>query len=81
MIGDISPRGMFVRSSRIPGTGPNLRLTVNLPNGRKLVLTGKVVRTVLEGSARHAKGFGLRLAGEHPEYDELLLRLRNKPPS
>jgi hypothetical protein len=45
------------------------------------VLTGKVVRTVLEASARHAKGFGLRLAGEHPEYDELLLRLRNKPPS
>jgi hypothetical protein len=81
VIGDISPRGMFVKSTRIPGTGPNLRLTVNLPNGRKLVLTGKVVRTVLEASARHAKGFGLRLAGEHPEYDELLLRLRNKPPS
>jgi hypothetical protein len=81
VIGDLSPRGMFVRSSRIPGTGPNLRLTVNLPNGRKLVLTGKVVRTVMEASARTGKGFGLRLAGESPEYDELLLRLRNKPHS
>jgi hypothetical protein len=81
VIGDLSPRGMFVRSSRIPGTGPNLRLTVNLPNGRKLVLTGKVVRTVLDATARGAKGFGLRIAGESAEYDELLLRLRNKPPS
>jgi hypothetical protein len=70
---------MFVRSSRIPGTGPNLRLTVNLPNGRKLVLTGKVVRTVLGRSAKSTSGFGLRLAGDSPEYDELLLRLRNKP--
>jgi hypothetical protein len=77
VIGDLSPRGMFVRSSRIPGTGPNLRLTVNLPNGRKLVLTGKVVRTV-KGASKYA-GFGLRLAGDSPEYDELLLKLRNKP--
>jgi len=79
VIGDLSPRGMFVRSSRIPGTGPNLRLTVNLPNGRKLVLTGKVVRTVLGRSAKSTSGFGLRIAGDSPEYDELLLRLRNKP--
>jgi hypothetical protein len=78
VIGDLSPRGMFVRSSRIPGTGPNLRLTVNLPNGRKLVLTGKVVRTV-GGASSKASGFGLRIAGDSPEYDELLLRLRNKP--
>jgi hypothetical protein len=76
VIGDLSPRGMFVRSSRIPGTGPNLRLTVNLGNGRKLVLTGKVVRTVTGASKA---GFGLRLAGDSPEYDELLLKLRNKP--
>ena len=79
VIGDLSPRGMFVRSSRIPGTGPNLRLTVNLPNGRKLVLTGKVVRTVLGRSAKSMSGFGLRIAGDSPEYDELLLKLRNKP--
>jgi hypothetical protein len=78
VIGDLSPRGMFVRSSRIPGTGPNLRLTVNLPNGRKLVLTGKVVRTV-GGAASKPSGFGLRLAEDSPEYDELLLKLRNKP--
>jgi hypothetical protein len=78
VIGDLSPRGMFVRSSRIPGTGPNLRLTVNLPNGRKLVLTGKVVRTV-GGAASKPSGFGLRLADDSPEYDELLLKLRNKP--
>lgn len=79
VIGDLSPRGMFVRSARIPGTGPNLRLTVNLPNGRKLVLTGKVVRTVLGAAARGSSGFGLRLSGESAEYDELLLKLRNKP--
>ncbi|HEY6928054.1 MAG TPA: PilZ domain-containing protein, partial [Thermoanaerobaculia bacterium] len=44
VIGNVSPRGMFVRSTRIPGTGPMLRLKVNLPEGRTLHLTGRVVR-------------------------------------
>jgi hypothetical protein len=73
--GDVSPRGMFVRSNQIPGTGPMVKLTVNLPEGRKLVLTGKVVRSAEE----NPPGFGLRLAEDVPGYDELLARLRDKP--
>ena len=70
--GDVSRRGMFVRSPWIPGTGPVLRLTVNLPGGRKLALTGRVVRTVDPAApARAAQGFGLRLTDDWPDWDEL----------
>ncbi len=79
VIADLSRRGMFVRSNRIPGTGPALRLTVNLPNRTKIVLTGRVIRTVADPSRPGPVGFGLRLAEESPEYEALLSRLRNKP--
>jgi hypothetical protein len=75
---DVSPRGMFVRSSQIPGTGPALRLTVNLPEGRKLVVTGRVVRSATSLTPASASGFGLRIAHDSPEYQELLARLRKK---
>ncbi len=68
--GDVSRRGMFVRSPHIPGTGPLLRLTVNLPEGRKLVLRGRVVRT--RGTqAAASRGFGLRLVEEWPDFEDL----------
>ncbi len=75
VIGDISRRGAFVRSSLVPGTGPMLRLTVNLPGGRKLSLTGRVVRSIDAGAAARAtSGFGLRLLEDWPDYDELFGR-------
>lgn len=79
VIHDVSPRGMFVRSTSVPGTGPMLRLTVNLPEGRTLVLTGRVVRgaTTISSSAT-APGFGLRLVEDSPEYEDFLARLRDK---
>ncbi|MEX0881115.1 MAG: PilZ domain-containing protein [Thermoanaerobaculia bacterium] len=79
VIADLSRRGMFVRSNRIPGTGPALRLTVDLPNRTKIVLTGRVIRTVADPSRPGPSGFGLRLAEDSPEYEALLSRLRNKP--
>jgi PilZ domain len=73
--GDISRRGMFVRSNLAPGTGPVVRLTVNLPGGRKLAMTGRVVRNVESAPAtRTAPGFGLRLVDDWPEYDEIFGR-------
>ena len=75
--GDLSPRGMFVRSAQVPGTGPMLRLRVNLPEGRSLVLTGRVIRGATISSAP-PNGFGLRLAEDSPEYEDLVSRLRNK---
>lgn len=80
VIADLSRRGMFVRSDRIPpGTGPAVRLTVDLPNRTKIVLTGRVIRTVADSSRPGPSGFGLRLAEESPEYEALLSKLRNKP--
>jgi PilZ domain len=73
--GDISRRGMFVRSNLAPGTGPVVRLTVNLPGGRKLAMTGRVVRSVESApTARTSPGFGLRLVDDWPEYDEIFGR-------
>ncbi|MEO8432363.1 MAG: PilZ domain-containing protein [Acidobacteriota bacterium] len=77
--GDISRRGMFVRTPQIPGTGPALKLTVHLPDGRELILRGRVVRTAAEPvSASGDRGFGLRLADDSPEFDELLSKLRRR---
>ncbi len=77
--GDISRRGMFVRSNLVPGTGPVLRLTVNLPGGRKLALTGRVVRSVETGDPATAPtGFGLRLVDDWPEYDEIFGKRHHK---
>ncbi|MGE5414280.1 MAG: PilZ domain-containing protein [Syntrophomonadaceae bacterium] len=69
---NVSRRGVFVRTSRTPGTGPPLRLTVNLPDGRKLVLTGRVVRE----AGKSPSGFGLRLAEDWPNYDSLFPRTK-----
>jgi hypothetical protein len=74
--GDVSRRGMFVRSTMIPGAGPALRLTVSLPEGRKLILTGRVVRSAASAAS---PGFGLRLADDWPDYEDLFSRLRGKP--
>jgi PilZ domain-containing protein len=80
VIGDLSPRGMFVRSGQIPSPGPTVRLKVNLPEGRTLVLNGKVVRDGATASSNGTStGFGLRLASDSPEYEDLLARLRDKP--
>jgi hypothetical protein len=79
LTGDLSPRGMFVRSKEIPSTGPMLRLKVHLPEGRTLALTGRVVRgSTALSSAKAASGFGLRISGESTDYEELVLRLRDK---
>ena len=77
--GNVSPRGMFVNSARIPGTGPMLRLRVNLPEGTTLVLTGRVVRgSTAISSPGTSRGFGLRLAEDSLEYEDLVSRLRDK---
>ena len=74
VIGDVSRRGMFVRSNRIPGTGPMLRLKVNLPDGRQLVLTGRVVRSAEAPPSSGSSGFGLRLLDDWPDYEGLFPR-------
>lgn len=75
---DISSGGMFVAASPLPNVGPSLQLTVHLPNGRRLELKGKVVRSASQAGVSPAPappGFGVRLTDQPPEYDELLSRL------
>ena len=83
---DISPTGMFVRSSQVPDVGRTVALKVLLPEGQRLRVRGTVVR------AYHApsnlgkfipNGFGVRLNEAPEEYFQLLadlfgLRLRVK---
>ena len=84
VVANISRGGMFVRTPRIPGTGPLLRLTVHLPEGRTLFLTGNVVRSgaasPLSTSVSSA-GFGLRLSGDSPDYAKLVSQLPDKSKS
>lgn len=78
----MSRGGMFVRTPRVPNTGPQLRLTVHLPDGRTLLLKGKVVRSAAgpEPSPNvPATGFGVRLAADSPDYAKFLSQLLNKP--
>lgn len=82
VISNMSRGGMFVRTPRVPNTGPQLRLTVHLPDGRTLLLKGKVVRSAagLEPSPNvPATGFGVRLAADSPDYAKFLSQLPNKP--
>ncbi|MEO8190929.1 MAG: PilZ domain-containing protein [Acidobacteriota bacterium] len=81
VISNMSRGGMFVRSPRVPNTGPQLRLTVHLPDGRTLLLKGKVVRSAAAEPSPNmpGSGFGVRLAADSPDYAKFLSQLQNKP--
>ena len=83
---DISPTGMFVRSSQVPDVGRTVALKVLLPEGQRLRVRGTVVRAY-HAPANLGKfipnGFGVRLNEAPEEYFQLLadlfgLRLRVK---
>jgi hypothetical protein len=75
VVRDVSRRGMFIRANSVPETGPVLRLTVHLSDGRRLVLTGRVVRKSRNAPpSPGSRGFGLRLADEWPDYEDLFPR-------
>jgi hypothetical protein len=75
---DISPTGIFVRSTHIPEVGAAVSFQLLLPAGQKLHLSGKVVRTyrVPDNLRLYiASGFGIRLSAAPEEYFQLLARL------
>lgn len=83
---DISPTGMFVRSTSIPDLGKTVSLKLQLPEGQKLRVRGTVVRSYLAPENLRQflpSGYGIRL-NEAPEaYFQLLahlfgLRFRHK---
>ena len=63
-----SRTGVFVRGQRAPAVGSHLVLTVELPNGSKLDLTGTVMHVVSPKQAHErggVAGFGVKLAAAH----------------
>jgi Tfp pilus assembly protein PilZ len=66
MTWDISKRGMFVRTSRMPEVGSKLLITLRFPEGKQLLLQGEVVRTFTAPTRNRddmPSGFGLTVNG------------------
>jgi hypothetical protein len=75
---DISPTGMFVRTTTIPDNGESVTIHLLVRAGKKLRLRGTVVRSyrVPANLRRYvASGFGVRLDEAPEEYFELLASL------
>jgi hypothetical protein len=75
---DISPTGIFVRTTFIPENGESITLRLLLGAGRKVRLRGTVVRSYrVPANLRRcvASGFGLRLDEAPEEYFALLASL------
>jgi hypothetical protein len=75
---DISPTGIFVRSTYIPEFGLTVSLKLLLPEGQKLRVRGTVVRSYcVPANLRRfiPSGFGVRLNEAPEEYFQLLARL------
>ena len=75
---DISPTGIFVRSTHIPDVGATIAFQLLLPGGPKLRMRATVVRTyrVPQNLRLYiASGFGVRLIDAPEEYFLLLARL------
>jgi hypothetical protein len=68
---DLSYTGFFVVSTRLPPAGTEIAAVLHLPDGKKIQLTGKVVRArrvppQLRDSM--VNGFSLQLSGYVEEY-------------
>jgi hypothetical protein len=75
---DISPTGIFVRSTHIPDVGQTVSIELLLPGREKLQIRGTVVRSyrVPQNLRRFIpSGFGIRLNEAPEEYFQLLANL------
>jgi len=75
---DLSPAGIFVRSIRIPTVGSPIEAELQLPDGKKLPIRGKVVRSYRAPSSLASSvpsGFGMTLAGGPEDYLRYLATL------
>ena len=75
---NLSPLGLFVRSIRIPNPGTTVDAELVLPDGSKIPLEGKVVRSYRAPTALARlvpSGFGMALSSSPEEYFQLLATL------
>jgi hypothetical protein len=75
---DVSPNGIFVRSIRLPMPGTFLTANLHLPEGRRIALRGRVVRSFRVPPALSRlvpSGFSIRLSDTPEDYFQLLATL------
>ena len=75
---DVSPSGMFIRSTRLPTPGTFVTVNLHLPEERRVVLRGKVVRSVRVPPALSRlipNGFALHFSDTPEEYFQFFATL------
>ena len=75
---DISPNGIFVRSIRLPDPGTFLTANLHLPDGKRVLVRGKVVRSFRVATALSRlipSGFSMRLSESPEDYYQFLATL------
>ncbi len=75
---DVSPTGIFVRSIRLPFPGTVLTAHLHLPEGKRIAVRGKVVRSFRVPPALSRlipSGFSMRLADTPEDYFQFLATL------
>ena len=75
---NLAPFGVFVRSVRIPTPGTTMDAELHLPDGKRIPLHGKVVRSYRAPTALARlvpSGFGMSLTSSPEEYFQLLAAL------
>ena len=72
---DVSPTGIFVRSVRLPEPGTSMSARLHLPEGKRIEVRGRVVRSFRVPPALSRvipSGFSLRLAETPEDYYQFL---------
>jgi hypothetical protein len=75
---NLSPMGVFVRAIRIPSPGTALAAELHLPDGRRIPLNGRVVRSYRAPTALARlvpSGFGMALSSTPEDYFQFLATL------
>lgn len=75
---DVSPTGIFVRSIRLPDPGTVMSANLHLPEGKRVEVRGKVMRSfrVPAALARLVpSGFSIRLSDSPEDYFQFLSTL------
>ena len=75
---DVSPTGIFVRSSRLPDLGKPIAVTLHLPEGKHVVVRGKVIRSVRVPATLSRvipSGFAMQVLDSPEDYFQFLATL------
>lgn len=75
---DVSPTGIFVRSIRLPDPGTVVTANLHLPEGKRVAVRGKVVRSFRVPASLSRlipSGFSIRLSDSPEDYFQFLATL------